>query len=122
MSVKDVRVLIVEDEAIIAMTAEDMLQELGCDVVAIASTLAEAEAAVSRGGFDVVLLDINLNGVASLPVAAQLDAAGLPFIFTTGYGAGGRDSRYERVPLVTKPYQPKDLADAIARALADGPG
>jgi CheY-like chemotaxis protein len=122
MNVKGVRVLIVEDEAIIAMTAEDMLEELGCVTAAVAATLAEAEAAVSRGGFDVALLDINLNGVDSLPVAARLEAAGLPFIFTTGYGASGRDSRYERVPLVTKPYQPKDLADAIARALAARPG
>src|SRR5687767_10593871 len=60
MSVEGVRVLIVEDEAIIAMTAEDMLEELGCVTAAIAATLAEAEAAVSRGGFDVALLDINL--------------------------------------------------------------
>ena len=117
MSVEGVRVLIVEDEAIIAMTAEDMLEELGFVTAAVASTLAEAEAAVARGNFDVVLLDINLNGVESLPVAARLEAAGLPFIFTTGYGAGGRDSRYAGVPLVTKPYQPRDLAEAIAKAL-----
>ncbi len=118
MSLEGVRVLIVEDEAIIAMTAEDMLDEIGCVTAAIAATLAEAHAAASRGDFDVALLDINLNGVDSLPVAALLEEAGLPFVFTTGYGAGGRDGRYADVPLVTKPYQPKDLADAIARALA----
>lgn len=117
MNVAGLRVLIVEDEAIIAMTAEDMLDEIGCVTAGVAATLAEAEAAVSRGGFDVALLDINLNGVDSLPVAARLTAAGRPFVFTTGYGAGGRDSRYDHVPLVTKPYQPKDLAEAIAQAM-----
>ena len=119
MNLEGVRVLIVEDEAIIAMTAEDMLDELGCVTAGTAYTLAEAEAAVSRGGFDVALLDINLNGRDSLPVAARLEAAGLPFVFATGYGTGGRDDRYERVPLVTKPYQASDLAEAIAQALTD---
>ena len=118
MSASGMRVLVVEDEAIIAMTAEDMLDELGCSAVTVASTLAEALAAVEKGGYDLVLLDINLNGVLSLPVAARLKEAGLPFIFTTGYGAAGHNEGYEDVPLVTKPYQLKDLAAAIGKATA----
>jgi CheY-like chemotaxis protein len=113
MSLEGVRVLLVEDEAIIAMTAEDMLEELGCATVASASTLSEAEI----GGFDVALLDINLNGVNSLPVAERLCEAGRPFVFTTGYGAAGRGSAYEDVPLVTKPYQIGELEVAIRAAL-----
>ena len=112
------RVLVVEDEAIIAMTAEDMLDELGCSAVSVASTLSEALAAVEQGGFDLVLLDLNLNGVLSLPVAARLKEAGLPFIFTTGYGAAGHSEGYD-VPMVTKPYQLKDLAAAIGEALGE---
>ena len=117
MSLDGLRVLLVEDEAIIAMTAEDMLEELGCTMVATASNLAEAMDAVGREGFDAALLDINLNGVDSFPVAERLREAGLPFVFTTGYGAAGRAQGYEEVPLVTKPYQLRDLEAAISTAL-----
>ena len=113
------RVLLVEDEPIIAMTAEDMLDALGCAVVASAATLGEALGASARGGFDVAVLDINLNGVASLPVADALKEAGLPFIFTTGYGAGGCGG-HDDVPLVAKPYRLSDLEAALARALGRG--
>jgi CheY-like chemotaxis protein len=117
MSLAGVRVLLVEDEAIIAMTAEDMLEELGCTVAATAANLSEALAAAEAGGFDLALLDINLNGRESLPVAARLRAAGTPFVFTTGYGAAGSGSDYADVPLVTKPYQMADLKRAMTAAL-----
>jgi CheY-like chemotaxis protein len=117
VSLAGIRILLVEDEAIIAMTAEDMVEELGCRVVASAATLAEALAAAERGGFDIALLDINLHGVDSLPVAAWLRQQRRPFIFTTGYGNSGRGDDYEDVPLVTKPYQLADLRTAIADAL-----
>jgi CheY-like chemotaxis protein len=116
MSLTGLRILLVEDEAIIAMTAEDMIEELGCAVSGTASTLSEAMAAIDSGGFDVVLLDINLNGVESLPAAARLRERGLPFVFTTGYGAAG-GAGFEEAPLVAKPYQVGDLAAAIARCL-----
>ncbi|MEA3002415.1 MAG: hypothetical protein QOH81_1203 [Sphingomonadales bacterium] len=117
MRLDGIRILLVEDEAIIAMTAEDMAAELGCLIVASAATLDEALAAAARGGFDVALLDINLNGVDSLPVAGRLKAEGRPFVFTTGYGASGRDPAYQDAPLVTKPYRVADLKAAIAEAL-----
>jgi CheY-like chemotaxis protein len=117
MSLDGVRVLLVEDEAIIAMTAEDMLEELGCTVAATASNLQEAFASVEELAFDVALLDINLNGQQSLPVAAVLTENGTPFVFTTGYGAAGCGADYADVPLVTKPYQIADLETAIRRAL-----
>jgi CheY-like chemotaxis protein len=117
MSIAGVKVLLVEDEAIIAMMAEDMLEDLGCIVAATASTLSEALAEAEKGGFDVALLDINLNGFESLPVAARLRERGCPFIFTTGYGSAGRGSEHGDVPLLTKPYRPNDLGQAIVRAL-----
>jgi CheY-like chemotaxis protein len=113
MGLEGVRVLLVEDEPIIAMTAEDMLEELGCIVVETVATLAEALEAVARADFDVVLLDINLNGTESLPVADRLREAGRPFVVTTGYGspaAGG-------APVVAKPYRLRDLEAAIEEAL-----
>lgn len=119
MSGARTRVLLVEDEPIIAMTAEDMLDALGCEVVASAATLDEALAASARGGFDVAMLDINLNGVASLPVADLLKNRGTPFIFTTGYGAGGCGGHGD-VPLVTKPYRMGDIEAALALATGRG--
>ena len=117
MALKGVRVLLVEDEAIIAMTAEDMLEELGCITAATAATLPEALDAAGGEAFDVALLDINLNGRESLPVAARLRELGRPFVFTTGYGAAGSGADFSDVPLVTKPYQLADLEAAIRRAL-----
>jgi CheY-like chemotaxis protein len=122
MSLEGARALIVEDEAIIAMTAEDMLDQLGCVTIASVSTLAEAMAAAERGGFDFALLDVNLNGSESLPVATLLKKAGLPFVFTTGYGAVIRGEDHSDAPLVTKPYRTKDLAAAITTALGRASG
>jgi CheY-like chemotaxis protein len=117
MSLAGTRVLIVEDEAIIAMTAEDMLEQIGCVVAAVAATLDQAMAAADRGGFDIALLDINLNGVSSLPVVDRLRGQGLPFVFATGYGAAGRGEAHGDVPLVAKPYRIEELEAAIEEAL-----
>jgi len=113
MILEGLRVLLVEDEPIIAMPAEDMLEELGCTVVHTASTLAAALEAVEREEFDIALLDINLNGTESLPVADRLREAGRPFVFTTGYGAEAARG----APVVVKPYKLRDLEMAIATAL-----
>lgn len=119
MSLEGRKVLVVEDEAIIAMTAEDMLEQIGCVVSAVAATFAEAMEAAERGGFDLALLDINLNGIASLPVAERLRALGTPFVFATGYGSAGRGDDYGDVPLVAKPYRIEALKAAIVKALGD---
>lgn len=111
------KVLLVEDEAIIAMMAEDMLEELGCEILVTATSLADAMIAIRSRQFDVAVLDINLNGQDSLPAAAMLHEMKRPFIFTTGYGISGRGAEYDDVPLVTKPYRLADLAEALALAL-----
>jgi CheY-like chemotaxis protein len=111
-------ILLVEDEPIIAMTAEDMLEVLGCVVAASAATLMEALAAAARGGFAAAVLDINLGGAVSFPVADMLKSAGIPFIVTPGYGAAGAGPGHRDVPLVTKPYQLADLERALAKAIA----
>lgn len=115
-AIEGTRILLVEDEPIIAMTAEDMLEELGCPVVMSVASLPEALAAAEREDYDAAMLDINLNGVDSLPVAALLKRLERPFIFTTGYGVAGCGEHAD-VPLVTKPYQLADLAGALERAL-----
>lgn len=111
------RILIVEDDAIIAMTAEDMLEEVGCTTAAIAATLAEALARVEDTEFDIALLDLNLKDEVSLPVAALLRAKGKPFIFATGYDGIPADSGFGDVPFISKPYRIDQLAAMIAIAL-----
>jgi CheY-like chemotaxis protein len=110
------RVLVVEDEAAVAMLIEDMLEELGCAVAATAAELDEALAAVRAGGFDVALLDINLAGRSALAVAEALDAQGRPFAFASGYGAAGRGP-WSDAPVLPKPFRKHDLA-AVLQELA----
>ena len=98
------RLLLVEDEALIAMMAEDMIDGLGHRVVQTATTLAEALEACANVDFDVALLDVNLNGDTSMAVATALKQSGCPFAFTTGYGAGGVDPAHSDCPVLTKPY------------------
>ena len=112
----DLRVLLVEDEAIIAMTAEDMLADIGCTVVETATTLADALRMAEGDGFDVALLDVNLAGEDSGPVADRLKALGKPFLFTTGYGSDGMHTEHD-VPVVMKPYQIAQLEEGIGAAL-----
>lgn len=111
------RVLIVEDDSIIAMTAEDMLDEVGCTTAAVASTLAEAMARAIDTEFDVALLDLNLKDEMSLPVAALLRQNGKPFIFATGYDGVPANSGFADAPFISKPYRMDQLAAMIARTL-----
>lgn len=113
-TVEGLRVLLIEDEVVIAMTAEDMLEEIGCHVAAQASTLSEAMEKAGKADFDLALLDINLHGVMSIPVAHKLRGEGKPFIFTTGYGAIGIDPAFDDVAVVTKPYTIRTLSNAIS--------
>lgn len=110
------RVILIEDEVVIAMTAEDMLEEIGCVVTAQATTFSEAIDTVARNDFDLALLDVNLNGVMSLPVARLLKEKGKPFIFTTGYGNLGFETEFSDAIVVSKPYTIRTLASAIETA------
>lgn len=109
-------VLVVEDETMIAMFLEDMLIDLGCDVVGPAGTVASAIALIETAGqeLDGALLDVNLRGGLAYPIADVLLRRGVPFVFVTGYAAHGIDPRYSAVPAVTKPFPFKTLASIIA--------
>ena len=116
------RVLIVEDDAIIAMMVEDLLQDFGCEVVA---TVARMEAAVEQARtlpLDFAMLDVNLGGEETFPVADILIERGVPFIFATGYGAHVASGRYEGALTLQKPYESRALREAVTQALGrDGP-
>jgi CheY-like chemotaxis protein len=109
------RVLLVEDEMIVAWLLQDMLAELGCVVVGPAATVGQALAMIDAQAVDVALLDVNLNGEMSYPVADALVARGVPFVFSTGYDKDRLLESYRTVPVLQKPYHHSELSDALAR-------
>jgi CheY-like chemotaxis protein len=110
-------VLVVEDEYLVAMLVEDMLETLGFQVAEIASNFDAAAAAAERGEFDVAILDVNLNGVISSPIADILAGRSIPFIFATGYGKSGPHERFAETPSLQKPFEEGDLERALRAAL-----
>ena len=113
MAERRLRVLIVEDEMLVAMNIEDMLLERGHEVAGIAGRLEPALALARDGAFDVAMLDVNLAGDRSFPVADLLIARGIPFLFATGYGLGGIDDKYRDRPVLQKPFRAAELAAAV---------
>jgi CheY-like chemotaxis protein len=111
------RVLLVEDEAMIAMLVEDMLEDLGHKLVTVASRLEEAVAAARNEAFDLAILDLNLGGVLTYPAADVLAERGVPFIFATGYGSGGLKEAYAARSTLQKPFNTETLGQAIRQAL-----
>ncbi|MGM0583836.1 MAG: hypothetical protein ACQEUZ_04230 [Pseudomonadota bacterium] len=109
------RILVVEDEAAIALSLEDMLDDLGAVVVGPAASVETGLALLEAGPVDGGLLDVNLGGRSCLPIARALSARGAPYIYATGYGAVARESG-DRAPVVEKPYDREGVADALARA------
>ena len=107
------RVLVIEDEVIVGMLLEDMLEELGCEVAAISTHLDEALGLAQSLDIDFALLDINLDGKQSFPVADVLRARGVPFLFATGYGAKILKPPYSGLPTLQKPFQIADLERII---------
>ncbi|HLK26385.1 MAG TPA: response regulator [Caulobacteraceae bacterium] len=109
------RALLVEDEVLIALLIEDMLRELGHEVVVTATGLAEAIDYAGRIAVDFAVLDVNLHGQNSAPVAERLKARGIPFVFATGYGRDGIEPAFRDRMVLTKPFARLDLAAAIER-------
>lgn len=110
------RVLVVEDEVIVAMQLEDLLRDMGCAVVGPACRLEDALEMAEIEGLDAAVLDVNLNGRSVCPVAIRLRARGVPVVYATGYGqAGCRELPAGAV--LQKPYLPADLVAALGTAL-----
>ena len=115
------RVLVVEDEMMIAMLVEDMLAELGCAVVGPAHALDDAlELARTELGLDVAVLDVNLGGQPVFAVADALREKGVPAIFSTGYGDAGLREIDRGSQVLQKPFRAGDLAKALNAALGTG--
>jgi CheY-like chemotaxis protein len=113
------RLLIVEDEALVAMMLEDMLESLGCVVVEVAGSVTRGLALAGDAGIDLdaAVLDVNLGGEKVYPVAEMLTANGVPFIFSTGYGLAGIAPGFAGVPALAKPFRPQALEAALLSVL-----
>jgi CheY-like chemotaxis protein len=112
------RVLVVEDEMIVAWLLEDMLAELGCAVVGPAVSVDQALAMIDAQPIDVAVLDVNLNGQTSYPIADVLATRGVPFVFSTGYDKDRLPDGYRTCPVLQKPFRRSQLVDALAKLLA----
>jgi CheY-like chemotaxis protein len=111
----DLRLFVVEDEPLVAMLLESMLESLGCEIVRVTGSVAEALEGIDEiaGDADGAILDVNLGGEMVYPVADALLARGVPFLFATGYGQYGVGDLYPRNIVLAKPYTTAMLAQAL---------
>ena len=111
------QVLIVEDEELVAMMLADMLQELNYSVLGPVGDLNKALALAEERAPDAALLDVSLHGVASFPLAETLQAKGIPFAFTTGYGERDFPPAFRQVPRLSKPFDLPELRRVLGALL-----
>ena len=114
------RILLVDDEALIRMMVADMLEELGHSVAAEAGELDHALTLARSADLDLAILDFNLSGDTIDPVAEAIIARQIPFIFATGYSSPSIAIRFSQIPRLRKPYGIGDLGSAIDRTIAGG--
>lgn len=114
------RILVVEDEVLIAMNTADTLADLGHSVDWMAPDLSRALEIAASEPVGLAILDVNLNREMSFPVARVLAGRGIPFLFVTGYGSQGLDPDLAGSTVVGKPFTSEMLADAIKAAVSSG--
>jgi DNA-binding NtrC family response regulator len=110
------RILVVEDEAMISMLLEDMVLDCGGELVGPVARFDDALVLAHKAEFGVAVLDLNLNGTLSYPIAEVIRERGIPVIFATGYGADGVPDRFRDCPTLQKPFSQQDFAEAVAAA------
>jgi CheY-like chemotaxis protein len=103
------RVLVVEDEMMLAMLMEDFLEEFGCTIVGPAASIDNALRLITTEKIDGAMLDLNLAGVAAYPVADELARLRIPFVFVSGYGNQELRDDYNDRPRLPKPFRRLDL-------------
>ncbi len=116
------RILVLEDEGLIMLTITDVLEGLGCEVVAAEARPEKALDAVGSTPIDAALLDVNLGeGRTSYAVADALAARGIPFAFLTGYGSVSLGPEHETRPVLSKPVDDRSLEAMLTRLLEPRP-
>ncbi len=118
-ALKGARVLVLEDETLVSMMVEDMLADLGCEVVGPFARLDQALSFIDGGGeLDLALLDVNLGGERSFPMAEKLVEKGVPFVFTTGYDEAGMPDVWRGRPSLRKPFMMHEMAAVLRSAIS----
>lgn len=113
---KDRRVLVLEDEPIIGFALEDMLMDLGCASVSLATRLREAMQIIETQRLDAAILDVNIHGERSYAVADALCRSHIPYIFASGYGDTEHPAEHQSVSTLVKPYNIDDIRVALQNA------
>lgn len=108
------RILIVDDEPIIALSLEEMLIDAGFKVAAVAHKIDKAIALIESGGCDAAIIDANLAGVSASPVASALAARGLPFIVLSGYSREQLQGDFPGAHFMQKPCRPTQLIGVVS--------
>ena len=116
------RVLVVEDVAVLAWQVRDALTDAGAAVAGPVPSVAGALGLLAEREVDVAVLDMNLNGESADPVADALAALGVPFLFLTGYGSGAAEGRHSGRPILGKPFRAASLIRALASLMGRGGG
>lgn len=116
---RDRRILLVEDEMMVAWLVADMLGDLGCEVVGPAGHVDRALTMIATETIDAAVLDLNLGGVRSYPIADALTARGIPFVFATGYGEDSVLDRYRLWPVLHKPVERSKLQCVLSAMILD---
>ncbi|WP_374514202.1 response regulator [Brevundimonas sp.] len=112
------RILVVEDESLVAMLLETILEDMGCTAVGPAATVDDGLALATDGErLDAALLDVNVAGRQVFPVAEILQRNGVPFVFSTGYGEGGLPDQWRGHPTIQKPFTEAAVQDALMKAM-----
>lgn len=106
---KPIRILIIEDEPVIALYLQELLEEEGFAITGLAGRLGKALTHIEGGEFDVAILDANLAGVSSSPAAEALAARGIPFVVLTGYSLQQQQAAFTTPHFLQKPCRPDDL-------------
>ncbi len=115
------KVLLIEDEVLVALVLEDTIEGLGHEIVATAGTVQHALDVVREKHLDLAILDVNVGGQQVFPVADLLSERGIPFCFVTGYGKRGLKEPYQDCPVLMKPFTEGQLAEMISRIVAPAP-
>ena len=112
------RVLVVEDVAVLARQVRDVLTEAGAGVAGPAPDVEDALALLDKGEVDAAVLDLNLGGEPADPIADALASRGVPFLFLTGYGSGSVEGRHAERPSLGKPLKPAVSVETLAEIAA----
>ncbi|MGD9508116.1 MAG: response regulator [Geminicoccaceae bacterium] len=117
-SLTGTRILLVEDETLVALDLESMLADAGCEVIGPVPSVAAAVAKLDCQAVDGALLDVNLGKETVYPLADRLRQRGVPYVFLTGYGSETLPDIHRDRPLVLKPFDPRKVLSTLAFSLS----